>query len=76
MKRIIISIIIFILSLLPVKGDVNLDGKVDKADVETVLNYYVGSEELTAKQKIAADVNHDGRINSLDAVKIMIIAGI
>lgn len=51
-------------------GDVNEDGKVDDNDLKMIQNYYNNVDKsLTLRQKIAADLNRDGKINSADDAK-------
>ena len=45
----------------PVMGDVNLDGEVNIADINAVINVI-----LTGHDNTAADVNHDGEVNIAD----------
>ncbi len=45
----------------PVMGDVNLDGEVNIADINVVINVI-----LTGFENSAADVNHDGEVNIAD----------
>lgn len=47
-----------------VPGDVNRDGKVDKADAEALAAYLIKKE--TDIDLAAADVNCDGKVNNLD----------
>ena len=44
-------------------GDVNLDGKVDTADVTLLSQYFTGGAQLTDEQKEIADVDNNGEIN-------------
>ena len=54
------------------KGDVNNDGKVDKADAAIVLKHISGVSTITdADQLAAANYNNDGVVNALDAVAIL-----
>lgn len=52
-------------------GDVNLDGKVDSADVSMLSDYFTGKVQLTEEQKEFADVDSNGEINSKDTMLIM-----
>lgn len=54
-----------------VKGDVNLDSKVNSTDALLVLRYSGGMEKLSMQQQKAADVNCDGEVNSTDALCIL-----
>ena len=53
------------------KGDVNLDGKIDVYDAVAVLRSVAGITSLNADAEVAADVNNDGNINVLDATTIL-----
>ncbi len=54
-----------------IKGDVNLDGKVNSLDAAYVLRYDASICELSEKQLANGDVNGDGRVSSLDAAQIL-----
>lgn len=54
-----------------VVGDVNMDGQITEADYNLVLAYDVGSKGLTDKQLFLADVNGNGVVNTIDALKIL-----
>jgi hypothetical protein len=58
----------------PMKGDANLDKKVDVGDAITVLQAAVGQAEMTEEQQQAADVIKDNRVDVTDAVKILKVA--
>ena len=51
-------------------GDVNLDGKIDQADVDMIRNYIVGGyyDDVHPQTVKNADVNNDGRVNSTDTI--------
>jgi len=51
------------------KGDVNMDGKVDEADMELVVDYILNPSEDFNKD--VADVNEDGEVNIVDVVLIV-----
>lgn len=53
------------------KGDANLDEKLDVQDAITVLQSTVGQVDLTPEQVQAADVIKDETVNVADAVKIL-----
>ena len=55
-------------SLFPetVKGDVNKDGKLDAADLVSVLNYFAGTG--TPEDVTASDINGDGRTDITDII--------
>ena len=47
-------------------GDVNLDGKVDGSDVQTLSSYLNGKINLSKEALINADVNMDGKVDKID----------
>ncbi len=53
------------------KGDVNVDGKIDVYDAVAVLRNIAGTISLTEAGLDAADVNADGNISVLDATQIL-----
>jgi len=63
----------------PGDGDLNLDGRVDLADALAALKASVGSQQLSAEQKLHADVAPlvngvsvpDGQVNVADALVIL-----
>jgi len=52
-------------------GDVNLDGRVDVADVVAVVGYILGDFTFTGRQFGAGDVNHDALLDVFDLVTII-----
>lgn len=54
----------------PITGDVNGDSKVNQQDAEMIMDYLAGNAELNDSAKKAADVDGDGEITYLDAMKI------
>ena len=52
-------------------GDVTLDGLVDILDVITVNKAVLGKEILSTIQNKLADINHDGKVDSSDALEIL-----
>jgi hypothetical protein len=52
-------------------GDVTGDGQIGLGDVNMVLQAILGTVNLTDAQKVAADVNQDGKINVLDLVEMI-----
>lgn len=58
-----------------ISGDVNRDGKVDKADKTLLVRYLAGAAEEDI-DLMAADVNGDGKVNNLDrAILTRYLAG-
>ncbi len=55
-------------------GDVNGDGLVNETDIKLIQEHTVGLIVLTETQKLYADVNKDGKIDSWDALEILIIS--
>jgi len=53
------------------KGDVNLDGKIDVYDAVAVLRGVAGITSLNADAEAAADVNADGYVDVVDATTIL-----
>ena len=49
-------------------GDVNSDDLIDVLDLVIVMNYILGSTELTTTQNLASDLNEDGIINIQDII--------
>ncbi len=49
-----------------VRGDINIDGVCDKADLILMQRFLLTTGRLTAEQGSAADLNADGRINAVD----------
>ena len=47
-------------------GDVDLDGKITIVDVNMISKYVAKLIDLDTTQKLLADVNKDGKINSKD----------
>ena len=58
---------------LPVTGDVDENGKVEKADAALLIKYIADekTDKLTKNQKSTANVYADDNIDMLDAVAIM-----
>jgi len=52
-------------------GDVNLDGRVDVADVVAVVGYILGDFSFTFRQFYAGDVTHDALVDVFDLVEII-----
>jgi hypothetical protein len=53
------------------RGDVNLDGRIDVADVVNVVGYILGDFTLTFRQFVAADVVTDNMVDVFDLVAII-----
>ncbi len=49
-----------------IKGDVNVDGKVESADIVQMKKYLVKLTKLTSEQFTRADMNGDGKVNVFD----------
>ena len=54
-----------------VYGDANSDGIVDIMDVIRVNKFLLGTTDLDAKQRKAADVDNDGDVNATDSLNIL-----
>ena len=52
------------------KGDVNMNGKVNSTDALWIKQYVAGTREFDEYQLQLADVNGNGKINSTDALWI------
>jgi hypothetical protein len=52
------------------RGDVNMDNKIDIVDALLIAQYYVGLDPDNFKDPVAADVNNDGKINIVDALLV------
>ncbi len=53
-------------------GDVDLDGNVTAEDALLVLRASADLNTLTAEQVKVADVTYDGKVNSVDALRILL----
>lgn len=61
---------------LPVKGDTDENGRVEKADAKLLMRYLAGiSPELSKRQETAAKMNDDDSIDMLDVIEILKICG-
>lgn len=49
------------------RGDLDVDGDIDTADVRVVINAAIGSTPLNYKKEIVADYNYDDAVDSSDA---------
>lgn len=54
-----------------IKGDVNMDMKINSSDALLVLQHSVQTITLTESQQIFADMNSDKKINSMDALMVL-----
>ena len=52
-------------------GNVNLDSGVDIMDVILINRYLLGSLDLTATQKLNADVDRNGKLDTTDSLNIL-----
>jgi len=52
-------------------GDINMDDFINVLDVVYVVNFVLGTEELSTTQLQIADVNNDGIVNILDIIQIV-----
>ena len=52
-------------------GDVDSNGKVEKADAQLLLKYLTGKQDLSNFQIKSADFDSDGKVTSTDARKIL-----
>ncbi len=64
------AIISFDVKVLPDKGDVNCDGKVNVVDATEIQKYIINKDALSQMGVSVADVNGDGAINVADATLI------
>ncbi|MGN0621320.1 MAG: glycosyl hydrolase [Porcipelethomonas sp.] len=53
-----------------IKGDVNLDGKVDAADAVLLIKYLTAQTNLSAKQGEAASLTDDNKLNVFDLLAL------
>lgn len=53
------------------KGDVNLDTKVNLLDAKLVLRAAIGATSLSGQAQINADMNEDGKVNLKDAKAVL-----
>lgn len=58
------------------RGDVNADGKISAVDALMVLKYVAGTQDLTEKQMLRANMNKDtaGNVSAIDARQILQVA--
>ena len=54
------------LAVVALKGDLNGDGKVNKADAQLITRIMVNPNSGTPKQREAADLNGDGKVDIRD----------
>ncbi len=58
-------------TLNPVKGDVNMDGKVNNLDAVSILRYDAGIIDLSELEYTVADVNVSGSVTNVDATLVL-----
>ena len=54
-----------------VKGDTDMNGKVNSTDALAVLQYSVGATTLGPARRLSGDMTGDGKLNSTDALAIL-----
>jgi len=54
-------------------GDVNMDEKLNNADVELLQDYLLNSAPLPGTDNVLADINGDNTINILDCVNLKLL---
>ncbi|MBQ8784160.1 MAG: hypothetical protein IJZ57_10380 [Clostridia bacterium] len=52
-------------------GDVDADGEINSSDALLILQASTGLLNLTAQQKVNANVNNDDNVNSADALLVL-----
>lgn len=50
-------------------GDINMDGKINMLDVRLLNSYLSKTKDFNTVQKLLADINKDGRINTNDLIR-------
>ena len=55
----------------PIVGDVNQDGELNVLDIVKVINYIIGTGELSEEEYLLADINNDGDVNILDIINMV-----
>lgn len=53
-------------NVLPDKGDINGDGKINSKDWALLYSYINETKEFTYEQLLSADINNDGKVNNKD----------
>jgi hypothetical protein len=54
-----------------IKGDLNGDGRITRADLNLLTLHLVSAKELTGNALIAADTNNNGLVDVGDAIGIL-----
>jgi hypothetical protein len=52
-------------------GDINMDDYVNVLDIVLMVNFVLGTQELSPNQIQLADMNDDGIVNILDVVSLV-----
>ena len=52
-------------------GDINADGQINVVDVVNLVNYILGTTEMTEEQIALSDYTQDGQVNVVDIVNIV-----
>lgn len=61
-------------TVIPIRGDVNGDGKIDKDDVDACIKFVRGDDDTIGLYKDAADYDDNGKVTVTDVAKIVKVA--
>ena len=53
-------------------GDADGDGKIEKDDASTILQYIVGVDKTNVEDQAALDVNKDGKVSVVDSIALLL----